>query len=131
MSCVVDIMLIENSSNLIQSVQAGNLSSGERADLAQLINGQVLVISADALAIYSRVEAVADELGNGLLNSVRIPDEQRLTLQDDAFLQEHNAGYVGLSGDKVLLITLNDVQMFPSKADALRNQHEIVRVALG
>lgn len=124
-------MLIENSSNLIESVQPGNLASGERADLAQLINGQVLVISADALALYSRMEAVSDELGNGLLNSVRIPDEFRLDIENDAYLQEHNAGYVGLSGDKVLLITLNDVQMFPSKTDALKNQNEIVRVALG
>lgn len=124
-------MLIENSSNLIQNFLPGKLASGERADLAQLINGQVLVISADALAIYSRVEAVADELGNGLLNSVRIPDEFRLSLEHDAFLQEHKAGYVGLSDGRVLLITLNDVQMFPSKTDALKNQNEIVRVALG
>ena len=124
-------MLIENSSDLIQSVQSGRLASGKNADLATLINGQVLVISDDALALFSRVEDVADELGNGLLHSVTIPEAGHLCPQNGSYIQEHKAGYVGLSGGRVLLITLNDVQMFPSKQDALRNANELVRLPLG
>jgi len=43
---------------------------------------------------------------------------------------EHRAGYVGLAGGFVLLITLNDVQLFGSKEDALRNRNEIARLSL-
>jgi hypothetical protein len=124
-------MLIENTSDLIQSVQVSRLASGKRVDLAQLINGQVLAISDDSMALYRRFEDIHDELGNGLCRSVAIPAEFHLSLQGDVYLQEHKAGYVGLSDGRVLLITLNDVQMFPSKQDALRNQNEIVRLALG
>lgn len=124
-------MLIENSSDLIQSISQGSLASGKQADLAQLINGQVLAISDDALALFSRMEDVADELGNGLRASVMIPPAFQLSLENNRYLQEHRAGYVGLSSNRVLLITLNDVQMFPSKQDALANRDEIVRLPLG
>lgn len=124
-------MLIENSSDLIQSVEQGKLASGKPADLAQLINGQVLAISDDALALFGRIEDVADELGNGLRGSVVIPSEFQLSLENGCYLQEHRAGYVGLSSERVLLITLNDIQMFPSKQDALANRNEILRLPLG
>ena len=58
-------MLIENSSNLVQSVEQGKLASGKQADLAKLINGQVLAISDDALALFVRIEDVMDELVKG------------------------------------------------------------------
>ena len=124
-------MLIENTSDLIRSVEPGQLPSGKRVDLAQLINGQVLAISDDALALFNRIEDVGDELGNGLKASVAIPDDYILPLEQDRYLQEHKAGYVGLSGSRVLLITLNDVQLFPSKQDALANRNEITRLPLG
>ncbi|MFC3681524.1 hypothetical protein [Bacterioplanoides pacificum] len=124
-------MLIENSSDLIQSVEQAQLPSGKPADLATLVNGQVLVVSEDALAVYRSVADVSDELGNGLRASVSIPSAYTLPVQTQAFIQEHRAGYVGLSDGRVLLITLNDVQMFPSKQDALRNQNEVVRLPLG
>jgi len=124
-------MLIENSSDLIKCHQMVTLPSGEVAHEAELINGQALVLSRDGLAVYSRVGMVGDPLGNGLVRSIAIPEAFNLTLQNDAYIQEHRAGYVGLSGGKVCLITLNDVQLFPSKQDALRNQGEIVRIALG
>lgn len=123
-------MLIENSSDLIREVHQGRLASGKAVDLACLVNGQVLAISDDALALFARLDDVADELGNGLIRSVTIPEPFQLS-HSDGYLQEHRAGYVGLSDGRVLLITLNDVQMFPSKQDALRNQGEITRIALG
>ncbi|ASP38639.1 hypothetical protein CHH28_08090 [Bacterioplanes sanyensis] len=123
-------MLLQNSSDLIERQQRTRLANGDVVDLAWLINGQVLAVSANALALYSRAEAVHDELGNGLLASVAIPAELSLSLQDGGYIQEHRAGYVGLSDQRVLLITLNDVQLFASKQDALRNQNERARLPL-
>ena len=124
-------MLIENRSDLIRSVTQGQLASGQAADIAQLINGQVLVISQDALALYTDAKWVGDALGNGLKASVSIPEGYHLDDAGAGFIEEHRAGYVGLAQGRVLLITLNDVQMFPSKEDALRNQNELVRLPLG
>ncbi|GGY48402.1 hypothetical protein GCM10011297_21690 [Bacterioplanes sanyensis] len=123
-------MLLENSSDLIARLERTQLANGEPVDLAHLINGQVLAVSSDALALYSRADAVQDALGNGLLSSVALPEGVRLSVQDDGFIQQHRAGYVGLSDDYVLLITLNDVQLFASKSDALRNQNELARLPL-
>jgi hypothetical protein len=123
-------MLLENSSDLIARLEHTQLANGEPVDLAHLINGQVLAVSSDALALYSRADSVQDALGNGLLSSVALPEGVRLSVQHDGFIQQYRAGYVGLSDDYVLLITLNDVQLFASKSDALRNQNELARLAL-
>lgn len=121
-------MLIENSSDLIVSVEPVTLSSGRAADAAQLINGTVLLIAADALALYRSREQIGDPLGNGLIRSV--PLAQPLAAENGRFLLEHRAGYVGLSGGYVLLITLNDVQLFAGKDDALHNRGELARLSL-
>ena len=122
-------MILQNTSDLIAQVTHQQLPSGIPVDVAQLVNGSALVISADALALYRNADGVGDALGNGLVRSIDLP--LTLTQENGAFLQEHKAGYVGLSDGRVLLITLNDVQMFPSKQDALRNQNEVVRLPLG
>lgn len=121
-------MLLQNTSDLITEVSQTTLPSGIQVDVAQLINGAALVLSEQALALYRNAESVGDALGNGLIRSIDLP----LTLEreHDRYLQEHKAGYVGLSGGIVLLITLNDVQMFPSRNDALRNQNELTRMSL-
>ncbi|WP_430460052.1 hypothetical protein ACQUQU_12635 [Thalassolituus sp. LLYu03] len=121
-------MLLQNTSDLITQVTRESLANGQAVDAAQLINGTVLVIGADALALYRTCEQIADPLGNGLIRSVALP--QPLLADDGRFLVEHKAGYVGLAGGRVLLITLNDVQLFDSKNDALRNQNERVRMSL-
>ena len=108
-------MILQNTSDLIAQVTHQQLPSGIPVDVAQLVNGSALVISADAL-------------GNGLVRSIDLP--LTLTQENGAFLQEHKAGYVGLSGGVVLLITLNDIQVFSSKEDALRNRNELIRMSL-
>ena len=70
----------------------------------------------------------ADALGNGLIASVTLP--HTLPAENDRLVLEHRAGYVGLAGGFVLLITLDDVQLFGSKEDALRNRNEIARLSL-
>ena len=125
-------MLIENTSNLIKQHQRVQLRNQQWADAAELINGQVLVISVDSLALYRSLDAIHDELGNGCLQAVSIPEPHHIqAIAEQSLLQEHKAGYVGLCDQQTLLITLNDVQMFANKTDALRNQNEIVRLMLG
>ncbi len=121
-------MLIENTSDLIVRTEQRQLPSGVPVDLAGLQNGTVLAIGADALALYRSFEAVGDALGNGLIASVTLP--RTLAAENGGFVLEHRAGYVGLAGGFVLLITLNDVQLFSSKEDALRNRNEIARLSL-
>ena len=124
----VTAMLIENTSDLIRQVEHRLLPSGAVVDIASLINGTFLVLAADSLSLYRTAAQVGDPLGNGLIASVALPVS--LPLQDGRFLQEHRAGYVGLSGGYVLLITLNDAQLFSSKEDALRFRTELVRLSL-
>lgn len=121
-------MLIENTSDLIVRLEQRQLPSGIDVDLAALQNGTVLAIGADALALYRSFDAVGDALGNGLIASVTLP--HTLPAENGRFVLEHRAGYVGLAGGFVLLITLNDVQLFSSKEDALRNRNEIARLSL-
>ena len=121
-------MLIENTSDLIVRLEQRQLPSGINVDLAALQNGTVLAISADALALYRSFDAVGDALGNGLIASVTLP--HTLPAENDRLVLEHRAGYVGLTGGFVLLITLNDVQLFGSKEDALRNRNEMARLSL-
>jgi len=121
-------MLIENTSDLIVRLEQRQLPSGINVDLAALQNGTVLAISADALALYRSFDAVGDALGNGLIASVTLP--HTLPAENDRLVLEHRAGYVGLAGGFVLLITLDDVQLFGSKEDALRNRNEIARLSL-
>ena len=121
-------MLLQNTSDLITQVTQETLASGQPVDAALLINGTVLVIGADALALYRTREQISDPLGNGLIRSVALP--QPLLPDNGRFLLEHKAGYVGLAGGRVILITLNDVQLFDSKNDALRNQNERGRMSL-
>ncbi len=121
-------MILQNTSDLIAQVTHQQLPSGIAVDVAQLVNGSALVISADALALYRNADGVGDALGNGLVRSIDLP--LTLTQENGAFLQEHKAGYVGLSGGVVLLITLNDIQVFSSKEDALRNRNELIRMSL-
>ncbi|MAD44997.1 MAG: hypothetical protein CMI02_00315 [Oceanospirillaceae bacterium] len=121
-------MLIENTSDLIRQVTSLTLASGIPAEAASLINDTVLVITADTLALYRTLEQVGDPLGNGLIRSVSL--DTPLEADDGHFIREHRAGYVGLCDGAVLLITLNDVQLFSSKEDALHNRNERLRLSL-
>lgn len=126
-------MLIESTSDLISALQEQQLPSGDWVHEASLMNGNALVVAADTLALFRRPGSCSDSLGNGFIRSVAIPAEFHLTPQAGSracFICEHKAGYVGLTDERVLLITLNDVQLFPSKLSALKNQGEIVRLSL-
>lgn len=121
-------MLLQTTSDLIIATHGLRLNGTEQVELAELQNGLVLVIASQALAMYRSKDAVGDLLGNGLLASVDLPCS--LVLEQGHFIKEHRAGYVGLYGDFVLLITFNDVQLFACKQDALNNRNELARLSL-
>ncbi|WP_221801024.1 hypothetical protein [Oceanobacter mangrovi] len=103
--------------------------SGAPVDVATLINGCLLVIAADALALYREGADLRDPLGNGLIRSAVMPEICHMAAAG-GFVQEYRAGYVGLANDLVLLIGLNDVRLFLNKQDALRNMNEQLRLSL-
>lgn len=126
-------MLIESTTDLITDLTVRKMPSGIWVQEAALVNGNALVVASDTLALYRRPNSCTDILGNGFIRSIAIPESSHLRVADDQqghFIVEHRAGYVGLQGGKVLLITLNDVQMFADKLSALQNKNEIVRLSL-
>ncbi|MEK9711256.1 MAG: hypothetical protein VW258_01705 [Thalassolituus sp.] len=120
-------MLIETTSDLIRSYSAVTLADGREACEAVLINDNALVISADSIALFRRAGDCTSELSGGFMRSFDFSLNVQL---DSPFILDHRAGYVGLSTGAVLLIGLNDVRMYPGKADALRNQNCIGELSL-
>ena len=93
-------------------------------------NGFVLVVHEAFMALYKDAQSIGDPLGNGLKVMVDIPQDQLLVQGEQGFVQAFSAGFVGLADDKAILITPNDIQLFPHKSDALHNRNEIVRLQL-
>lgn len=119
-----------SSSDIIVRHEAFALPSGVPCDALHFRNGLVLLVSINALALYKNAASVFDPLGNGMLALEDIEDDL-CAGANGHIVQEYQAGYVGLNGGKVILITPNDIQLFPSKDDALRNKNEITRIKLG
>lgn len=123
-------MVIEGNSDIIVRCEFFNESTVQPAQWLTFRNGFVLVIQATFMALYKNIESINDPLGNGLKAMVDIPAEQTLGFSEQGFVEEFSAGFVGLVGEKAILITPNDIQLFPNKMDALHNRHEIVRLQL-
>ncbi|NVK37994.1 MAG: hypothetical protein HWE18_08725 [Gammaproteobacteria bacterium] len=123
-------MVIEGNSDII--VRCEYFADGENGASQWLTfrNGFVLVVQAHFMALYKDAKSINDPLGNGLKAMVDIPSSKTLSASDVGFVQEFSAGFVGLADDKAILITPNDIQLFPNKLDALHNRNEIVRLAL-
>lgn len=124
-------MLIENNSNIVKSSKVLSLSHGEKVEALELVNGQILVLAQNSLSLYKSLDAIEDPLANGLLDSIELPAEFYLKQQQDRFMEMNRSGVVGMFDDKVILITPNDIQLFPNRASALRNQDEIAVFHLG
>lgn len=125
-------MLIESSSDLISHLASVTMPNGIAGHEATLINGNAVVVTHKELALFRKAGDCVDPLGNGFIRSVVIPRENHIATDADQspFIVEHRAGYVGLADGQVLLITLNSIQMFPSKHAALRNENQIVELSL-
>jgi len=123
-------MVIEGHSDIIVRCEFFTDATTGPCQWLTFRNGFVLVIHGAFMALYKDMSAIGDPLGNGLKAMVDIPSEQTLTPNEQGFVQEFSAGFVGLADDKAILITPNDIQLFPNKSDALHNRNEIVRLAL-
>lgn len=124
-------MLIENNSDIIKSSQKLVLSHGEPVEALELINGQILLLAKNGLSLYKDLGAIEDPLANGLLHTFELQSEFYLQINDGRFMEMTRSGLVGLFDEKVILLTPNDIQLFPDRASALRNQDEIMGFNLG
>ena len=121
-------MLSASSSDLIRATECRQLPQAGILEVLTLVNGTALVLAADSLSLYRSPQQVGDALGNGLVASVAIAP--LLVPREERFVQECRAGYVGLCDGRVLLISLNFVQLFGGKEDALHNRNEQARLSL-
>ncbi|MEE2749616.1 MAG: hypothetical protein VX474_06540 [Pseudomonadota bacterium] len=121
-------MVIENSSDLIRQWQAVVLADGQSAAEAELINGNALVISDDGIALFSRPGDCVNPLSGGLIRHASFPDH--ISPPVAPFIDRHRAGFVGLTGGLALLIGLNDLRMYASANDALRNRDMLLELSL-
>jgi hypothetical protein len=85
--------------------------------------GQVLKISADAVALYRDRAAVEDPLGNGVIGHELIPDPLHPGFDPETgYVREQRAGFVGLQGGAVLFIRPDGIALYDSADNALRNR---------
>ena len=120
-------MIIENSSDRIRDWKLLTLGDGTPVAEAELVNGNALVISPGSIALFRRPGDCTNPLAGGLVRSEAL--SEALLLQPP-FIEEHRAGFVGLTDGLALLIGLNDVRMYPNRNDALRNQNMICELSL-
>jgi len=113
-------MLLSNS-DIIQNRRLIELESGETAEALELRDGLTLILKPDAIALYRSLDAFFDPLGSGCMAYAELPREQQLTWSNNQIMQEHKAGYVGLSEGKVLLITPSHIRLYQSKHNALHH----------
>ncbi len=120
-------MIIENSSDLIRAWKLLTLGDGTPVAEAELVNGNALVISPQSIALFRRPGDCVDPLAGGMVRNEAFTEG--LTLLPP-FIEEHRAGFVGLTEGMAMLIGLNDVRMYPNRNDALRNQNMICEMSL-
>jgi len=113
-------MLLSNS-DIIQQRRLIELDSGEAAEALELRDGLTLILKPDAIALYRSLDSLFDPLGSGCMAYADLPAEQQLAWSNNQIMQEHEAGYVGLSEGKVLLITPNNIRVYQSKHNALHH----------
>tara|TARA_R110000850_G_scaffold7681_4_gene28272 strand:+ start:1440 stop:1811 length:372 start_codon:yes stop_codon:yes gene_type:complete len=113
-------MLLSNS-DIIQNRRLIELESGEAAEALELRDGLTLILKPDAIALYRSLDSFFDPLGSGCMAYVELPTEQQLAWSNNQIMQEHEAGYVGLSEGKVLLITPNHIRVYQSKHNVLNH----------
>ena len=122
-------MLLTGSSDIIIDSRLLTIR-GQTVEVLRFRDDRVLMISRDALGFYKNEQALNDELGNGLLAYVTLPDGQTLDEREGHLVDSFQAGYVALAGGKALLITPVAIQLFADKTDALYNRNEICRMDL-
>ena len=92
-------------------------------NLLHFHQGMVLLVGADAVALYRDRRAVEDPLANGLVGYQPIPDALcPLYLEPDGYVAEQSSGYIGLNSGAVLFVRPDGVALYASGEDTLRNR---------
>ena len=123
-------MIIEGSSDIVTRCEFKQDATQGATQWLTFRNGWVMVLAPHFINLYKSEAVINDPLGNGLIDSADVPSEWTLVVDETGFVSRYAAGFVGLVDGKAILITPNDIQLFPSADDALRNQNEIIRLAL-
>lgn len=121
-------MLRDGTSKIVQSHEQRQLR-GTPVEVLHLNDGKAIVIAHNALAVYKSAAAIDDDFGQGLLDICDLPPDV-FPSGNAPKLIEHNAGFVGLSHDRALLILPNGIKMYANKNDALYNRSAIANLKL-
>ena len=93
-------------------------------DLLHFHQGQVLLVSTEAVGLYQNLAAVDDPLGNGVLGYQPIPERLRPARDErGSVVAEQRAGCVRLHSGAVLFIRPDGVALYDDGMAALRNSN--------
>jgi len=121
-------MKISGASDIITAIDNRELDSGETIQVLTLRDNKVMIITETAIGLYNSLEFFLDPLADGKLAYADLPEGQTLNWSNGSIVQEYKAGYIGLSDNKVILITPNAIRLFSNKHNALRNLDAIVQL---
>ena len=123
-------MISEHSSEIVSELRQGTAPSGEPVELLVFGNDLTLAVSARTLAVYRHPDQFGDPLGNGLVNSVQLPDDLSLRAEDGRLIAGIQSGCVNLLDGRVLLILPNEARLYPDPPSALHNRGVLASIAL-
>lgn len=108
---------------IVAHTELRELPDKGKVDLLHFHQGQVLLISAEAVGVYRNQEALLDALGNGVLGYQSIPEALRPAADPTgSVVAEHRAGCVRLNSGAVLFIRPDGVALYDDGGAALRNK---------
>lgn len=118
------------SDMIVAQAEVRKLAGRGPVDLLHFHQGQVLLVSPDAVGLYRSLAAVDDPLGNGVLGYESIPENLRPERDaDGSVVAEQRAGCVRLSSGAVLFIRPDGVALYDDGMKALTNTgaHWLIR----
>ncbi|SIT05197.1 hypothetical protein [Neptunomonas antarctica] len=122
-------MGISGTSDIIKNVTSLQLDSTEKVQVLEFLDGKLLILAKDAIALHKSRTSFEDPLADSYLGYTELAPEHHLHWID-GIIEEYKSGYVGLKDQRVILITPNAIQLFPGKKEALHNQQCIAKIAL-
>ena len=112
------------SDMIVARAEVRKMAGRGLVDLLHFHQGQVLLLSREAVGLYRDEAALADPLGNGVLGYQAIPDN--LQPEADAagsVVAEQRAGCVRLHSGAVLFIRPDGVALYDDGTSALSNMN--------
>lgn len=122
LTMLTERVVITMTDIIARQIEHAELPGRGPVSLLTLHGGQVIVIGADAVAMFRDRDSISDPLGNGVLGHERLPAAQQCDASG-SFVAEQRAGYVGLIGGAVLFVRPDGVALYDSGLDALHNRN--------